>query len=517
MPSMYSGPSSPQDETSNVRLDSWKEIAAYLGRGERTAKRWETERALPVHRLPGGGRGSVYAFSAELDEWLRSAKPDETTNPAEANASSESTQDFAAVDATVSPPTAEVLPGDTLLPGATPSGRMQGASWRIPLIVFLPIVLTAVFLFSLRTTRQHPSPNLHQQPTRPAPVSSDSEKQIAHDLYLRGRFEWNKRTPDSLNRALDDFTQAVVHDPANAQAYVGLADTYNLLREDSLMPGNDAFQRAIVASKKAVELDNSLGEAHRSLAFDELWGNWNFQAGETEFRLAMELNPRDPLAHLWFANAFQGPGWYAICMREINRAQELDPASPVVLAGKGQLLINMGQSEQGIEMLKQVERTDPDFPAPHRYLANQYFALRKYPDFLIESQKQAELTGDPVLEAITAAAREGLSRGGERGLLESLYTMQHKYYTAGKFAGPYLARTCVRMGKKDEALQLLRADYANHTPEFLIIRADLVLAELKDEPAYWALLKNLHVPSPESDAAESPRNQDAGNPEPKTR
>src|ERR1019366_2856733 len=126
-----------------------------------------------------------------------------------------------------------------------------------------------------------------------------------------------------------------------------------------------------------------------------------FTVGEKEFRRAIELNPRDPLAHVWFANAFAGPGWYSICMREMNRAQELDPAAPVVLAGKGQLLINMGQSEQGIEMLKQVERTDPDFPAPHRYLANQSFALRKYPVFLIECEKQADLPRDPVLEAIT--------------------------------------------------------------------------------------------------------------------
>lgn len=503
MPSSPSGQSGSQ-ETPAVRLDSWKEIAAYLGRGERTAKRWESERSLPVHRLPGGGRGCVYAFSAELDEWLISAKLDETASPAEENPPGESGPDSAPADATGSPPMSDALPLDAMLPQAAASGAVHRAFWRIPIIVFLPIVLTAGFLHSLRTTPQHPA--------HPAPVSSDSEKQIAHDLYLRGRFEWSKRTPDSLNRALDDFTQAIVHDPASAQAYVGLADTYNLLREDSLMPGNDAFQRAIVASKKAVELDDSLAEAHRSLAFDELWGNWDFQAGEKEFRRAIELNPRDPLAHLWFANAFAGPGWFPICMREIDRAQELDPAASVVLAGKGQMLIDMGQSEQGIEMLKQVERTNPDFPAPHRYLANQYFALRQYSDFLIESRKLAELTRDPVLKATTAAASDGFSRDGERGLLERLYTMQLKYRAAGSFDGTHLARTCIRMGKKDEALQLLRADYASHNPEFLIIHADLVLTELKNEPAYQELVKNLRVPTPEGDAAAFFRNQDAAFP-----
>jgi tetratricopeptide (TPR) repeat protein len=120
-----------------------------------------------------------------------------------------------------------------------------------------------------------------------ARTAVNPEKQLAHDLYLRGRFEWNKRTPDSLNRALDYFTQSIVHDPANAQAYVGLADTYNLLREYTLMLEDQAYKRAIAAARKAIQLDDSLAEAHRSLAFDEVWGNWDFQTGEREFQRAI--------------------------------------------------------------------------------------------------------------------------------------------------------------------------------------------------------------------------------------
>jgi len=98
-----------------------------------------------------------------------------------------------------------------------------------------------------------------------APIS-ESERQLAHQLYLQGRFEWNKRTPESLNRVLDDFTQALIHDPEDAQTYVGLADTYNLLREFSALPENEAFSCALTASRKALELDDSLAEAHRLLA-----------------------------------------------------------------------------------------------------------------------------------------------------------------------------------------------------------------------------------------------------------
>jgi hypothetical protein len=104
-----------------------------------------------------------------------------------------------------------------------------------------------------------------------APIS-ESERPLAHQLYLQGRFEWNKRTPENLNQALDDFTQALIHDPEDAQTYAGLADTYDLLREYSTMPENEAYNRALTASRKTVELDGSLAEAHRSLGFAEVWG-----------------------------------------------------------------------------------------------------------------------------------------------------------------------------------------------------------------------------------------------------
>lgn len=504
---MTSDPFSSQEETSIVRLDSWKEIAAYLGRGERTVKRWESERALPVHRLPGGGRGSVYAFTAELDEWLISAKPDETKSDesvvaSTANGSNESGQEAESAEAD-----ADDTPAWTSNPElepATSSAATQAhsRSGRIRLLILLPVALAlvAVSFVKLRNAATQHSSNASLAPLA-HPATSAAEQQRAQELYLNGRFEWSKRTPDSLNRALDDFTQALVHDPDNALMYVGLADTYNMLREYALMPENEAYKRAIAASRKAVQLDDSLAEAHRSLAFDEFWGEWDFRDGEREFRRAIELNPRDPLAHLWFANAFAGPGWYSACLREIDRAQELDPTSSVILAGKGKMLFDSGQApQQGIDLLKTVEHTDPEFLAPHRYLAYIDFSRRDYPGFLEESQKTADLNHDPILAAITAAARQGFHRGGETGLLQALYTIQKKYYDEGNYPGTYFAKTCVRLGKKNEALQLLKADYARHSAVFLGIRADEILSGLKNEPEFQQLLRNLQFPTPDADA-----------------
>jgi Tfp pilus assembly protein PilF len=448
---------------------------------------------MPVHHVPGGGHGSVFALTAELDKWLLSEKPQESDSSIHVVAKPQPENGSGATrplaDSPVEPPAA--------------SSRGSSPFWRLAPYVLLTIMLVVAVTYftNLRTVNAYTSSLLHpllsmMKPGSPSAVS-DPEKQLAHEFYLRGRFEWNRRTADSLNRALDYFTQAVVHDPGNAQAYVGLADTYNLLREYTLMPQNEAYARAIAASKKAIALDDSLAEAHRSLAFGEVWGNWDFEAGEREFQRAIELNPRDPVTHLWFANAFAAPGWFPICLREIDRAQELDPASHAILADKGLMLFHSGKTKEGLELVRQVELTDPDFLSPHRYLVEMYLALHDDPGFLAESEKAAEISHDQVLKDTIAAARRGFQQDGERGLFHSLYLAQRKAYAEGKLPATYLAITCTRLGKKKEAIQLLQEDYEKHNATFLMYRQHLVLLTLKDEPGYQELARKIKIPTPE--------------------
>jgi hypothetical protein len=504
MPFIPSDPSASQVQALSVRLDCWKEIAAYLGKGERTAKRWESERSLPVHRPPGG-RGGVYAYTAELDEWLRSADTKETEETGEAGGTDEVDEVDSEADAAdpAAGPLAQALPEIVNPPASPAAGKAHRRSWRIPVYAFLPVVLAlaAVLLVQLRATVAHTFPALGVKPARPVAAPSDAEKQLAHELYLRGRFEWNQRTPESLNRALDDFTQALVHDPNSAPIYVGLADTYNLMREFSLMPQKEAFSRAIAASRRAVELDDSLAEAHRSLAFDEVWGNGDFDTGLTEFERAIALNPRDPIAHLWFANAFGGPGWNSLCLREIDLAQELDPASPAIVADKGALLFGAGEREAGLEAERQVARLEPQFLSPHRYLAGMAWDLRDYPSYLRESEKAAELSHDSTLREITAAARAGFQRSGERGLLEDLYAAQKRRYADGNLAGILLAKTAMRLGRKDEVLAWVRRDDEHRRPEFIYIREDPDLLPLHDDPVFRELRNKIRAPRPEEAAA----------------
>jgi Tfp pilus assembly protein PilF len=324
-------------------------------------------------------------------------------------------------------------------------------------------------------------------------VVSDAEEARAHELYLKGRYEWNQRTPDSLNRALDDFTQAVVHDPNSAEAYAGMADTYEMLRIYSTMPEAVFYPRAMAAASRAVELDDSLPEAHRALGFAKYFGTWNFAEGEKEFRRAIELNPRDPLAHKWFANELSAEGRMAESLGEIDKAQELDPASHSILADKGMILFRSGKMEEGSALLKEVERSDPELSSPHGYQMDFDFDLRDYTAYLSEGEKTAETRNDPVLKEIITSARAGYALGGERGLLNSLYTEEEKYYAEGRFSGVRLAITCVRLGKKQEALHLLEEANAHHYPDVLpgnlILRSRGVWAPLMNEPRFQALLK----------------------------
>lgn len=495
MPSLLKPRENSESSSVGARLDGWKTIATHLDKAERTVKRWEADRGLPIHRVPGGGRAAVYAIPAELDAWLDSNRASE---PGPLDYSEQPTEDSFSADSDVVP---------DRLPRLIPPGTdiLSFLVKRRLVLTAVGFLLVGVGAAALRLAgvrnaafgifgRTKAAISI-SRPTSIAPVS-EADKSLAHDLYLKGRFEWNKRTPESLNRALDDFTQSIVHNPNDAQTYAGLADTYLLLHEYSLMPDSEAESRAIAASTKAVELDDSLAAAHRSLAFAEIWGNWDFRAGETEFRRAIELDPRDPLTHLWFATAFNRPDWYRVTAREFERAQELDPSSAVVLANKSIWLFQTGKSQAGLDLARQVERDNPDFVAPHRYLARMNLSLRNYPEFLIESEKTADLTHDQVLKETTAAARAGFRRDGETGLLHDLYMARKKKYAEAKLAGTAVAEIGLRIGRRDEALRLVHDDFAHHRAEFLWILTDPELMTLKSDPRYQQLINKLNYPAP---------------------
>jgi tetratricopeptide (TPR) repeat protein len=313
----------------------------------------------------------------------------------------------------------------------------------------------------------------------------------ARSAYLEGRYYWSQRNEESLRRAVDYFTQATARDPGYADAWVGLADCYNLLREYSAMPGSEAFPRALTAARKAVELDDTSADAHSALAFAAFYGVLDTKMGEREFQRALELNPNYAEAHQWYATALMTLGRFHDSLAQIDTAQELAPSSRSILSDKGLILFFSGQPEEALRLLTKIETAEPGFVSPHRNLASVYLARQDYANYLMESRYAAELSHDTHALAAISAGEGGLAAGGAQGMLESLLAVQKKLYLQGRAPAYELAKTCALLGRKREAIEYLKVVYAQHDYLILISRIDPALGNLHDEAAYRDLVAHL--------------------------
>jgi tetratricopeptide (TPR) repeat protein len=314
---------------------------------------------------------------------------------------------------------------------------------------------------------------------------------LAEDLYLKGRYYWNLRTPGDLGRAVDFFNQAIASHPRYAKAYAGLADCYNLLREYSAMPASQAWPLAIAAARKAVELDESSADAHTSLAFALFYGALDTAGGEREYRRAIELNPDSANAHHWYATSLVVQGRYRESLAEIERARELDPSSTSILADKGLILFDEGQFDQALALLKQVEAADPASQSAHTYLALIDLTKGDFADYLAEAQKAAELSRNAAALAISAAARKGFAAGGPGAMLSSILEIQTALTKEGRCSHYDVARTCAFMGKRQEAIDQLQAAVANREMDIVALGNDPSLASLRGERRFQDLQKVL--------------------------
>jgi tetratricopeptide (TPR) repeat protein len=485
---------SEKSPIANRRLDTWKEIGAFFGRDERTVKRWEITRGLPVHRVPGGGRANVYANTEELLEWLKgknvAAEPEQVPNPAADSvvvASSEGQH-------TDAQPYSDSSSVDRRVGRRRRSAERNGGSsprWRDALFVVVALAIAAALSMVIVTRRNS---SLHAARTGSAPATPHIVDPEAKQFYLKGIFYFNKRTPETLNQAVDYFTQAVVRDPQYAEAYVGLADCYNLLREYSVMPATEAYPRAQAAAERAIALDDSLSGAHSSLAFVNFYWSWDIPGAQREFARAIELDPKSVRAHHWYATFLLALGRLPESLQEIERAQQLDPMSASILADKGLILFHNGQKEQAITLLKQIESTEPDFLSPHNYLAIIYFTQGDYRQYLVEARKAATLLHDERRLAIVEASEKGFASGGSRGMLNAMLKEQISLHEKGQESSYSLAGTYAALGQKKEALDNLENSYQKREPEVVSIRIDPWLDNLHDEARYRGILAKIGLP-----------------------
>ena len=342
-----------------------------------------------------------------------------------------------------------------------------------------------------------------KQDLKAQPISSSSDAGLplhaanreAEEFYLKGRYYWEKRTPDSLNKAVDSFTQAVVHDPGYAPAYVGLADCYNLLREYTVMPASEAYPRALAAAKKAVELDPPVLRGARLAGFCVfLWYVGLLATADREFRRAIELNASNGRAHHWYATYLASRRRFPEALAEIDRAQALEPASKSVLADKGSILFDAGWLQEATALLQQMAETEPDFVSPHRYLALIYLQTGDYPHYLVQARSEAVLMHDSSALAVVEATENGFAAGGGKGLLKALREQQTRFYERGQLSPYFLASTCSLLGNKQDALRYLKIAYAQHLDGMTSIATNRAFDNLHNEPAFQQLVTEVGLP-----------------------
>jgi DNA-binding winged helix-turn-helix (wHTH) protein/Tfp pilus assembly protein PilF len=364
--------------------------------------------------------------------------------------------------------------------------------WQILalLIVFLAILgVTSIVRSGFRAAKI-----VARHEITPARAQHQPANREAEDWFLKGRFYWNERTPESLNQAVDAFTQAIVHDPKYADAYMGLADCYNLMREFSVLPDREAFDRAFVAAQKAVQFDDSSSEAHASLAFALFNGKWDVQAADREYRRAIALDPNNAKAHHWYATFLNGLRLRQRALDEIEIARRLDPNSRSILADKGILLVVAGHRKEGTDLLTQLETVEPDFISPHRYLKMAYLDAGDYPGYLRELRREAQLQHNDAFSEVAESSEQGYAAGGASTMFARQFEKQEKLYQAGKLSPIWVADTSARMGRAGEAMKYLNLCYESRCSDMLYIINDEGFRPLYGLPGFQQLVAKIGLP-----------------------
>jgi TolB-like protein/cytochrome c-type biogenesis protein CcmH/NrfG/predicted Ser/Thr protein kinase len=331
------------------------------------------------------------------------------------------------------------------------------------------------------------TPDVQARLARARPVNPE-----AHQLYLLGRFYWNKRTEEGFKKAIDYFQRAIEIDPGYAPAYAGLADSYILLSNGGILPAKEGIPKGKAAAQKALEIDESLAEAHTSLAFARTEYDWDWAGAEREFKRAIELNPNYATAHHWYGDYLSDMRRHAEAIAELQRAQQLDPLSPQISGCLGGRYYAARQYQEAIRRLQNAVSLFPDSISAHAWLGAAYRANGMYPEAIDTYQKMRSLSGASTAEV--AALGQAYAKGGIRGY--DLWELQrlreesrHRYVKPAAFAFAYAA-----LGEKDQAFSYLEKAYENRDSELTRLQTNPRLDPLRSDPRFQDLLRRMNFP-----------------------
>jgi TolB-like protein/Flp pilus assembly protein TadD len=315
----------------------------------------------------------------------------------------------------------------------------------------------------------------------------------AYELYLKGRFFWNKRTGEDLRKSIEYFNQALGKDPGYALAYAGLADSYSLLEAYGAAAPADSFPQAKAAAKKALELDDTLAEAHTSLAYVLENYDFDFEQSVKEYERAIQLNSNYANAHHWYANGpLSALGQFDRAIAEAKRAVELDPLSLVINADLGRDYFAARRYDEAITQLRKTIEMDPRFYYAHTAMGRVWQLKGQLDEAIVEYRKAAELNDDPFALALLgqAYARAGQREEAQKILARLSEEANSRYVSAYSFALMFLA-----LGDKERAIDEMERAYRERAGQDVYwVKIDPMLDDLRGNPRFEALVQKVFAP-----------------------
>ena len=314
----------------------------------------------------------------------------------------------------------------------------------------------------------------------------------AYHLYLKGRYFWNKRTPDGFRRGLEHFHQAIESDPSYALAFVGLADSYALLGFWGESPPREILPKAQAAAAQALEIDDQLAEAYASMGLIHFQYNWNWTGAEREFRRAIKLNQNYATAHHWLAFNLEAVERLDEAVAEIKLAQELDPLSLIINTNLGQALYFARRYDEAATELHRAIEMNPHFSRAHLSLGLVYEQKRMYEEAIAEFQKARHLDEIPwTLSGLGHA----YAISGKRNEAEKIIA-ELKELSRRRFVSPFnIALIYAGLGETDQAFGWLERAYDERSVELTWLRVWPVLDGLRADGRFTELLRRVGLMS----------------------
>jgi TolB-like protein/DNA-binding winged helix-turn-helix (wHTH) protein len=317
----------------------------------------------------------------------------------------------------------------------------------------------------------------------------------AREDYLKGRYFWNLRSEAGYLKAIDYFQAAMTGDPQYAQAYAGSADAYALLGSmpNSKIPRDTAMPKAKQMALTALQLDDSLPDAHTSLAFVKMHYEWNFREAEQEFKRAIALDPNYSIAHHWYAYDLAAMGRMDEAVAEVKRARQTDPLSAIINTDFAEILYFARRYDEALQQARATLDLDPNFAHAHRVLERIYGEKHMFPEAIAEGQRAVALSADDAWMLLDLANTYALA--GQKREMQDCLRRAANISPGGVL--PQVGATAelyVALGDVDRALQVMESAYRRRDGGLILLNADPRFDSLKSDPRFQQLLQRIGLP-----------------------